>query len=351
MIADLPLMNKPRILIIHGKTEKNNASNYSFERFLNERFDIDSCVISEPYPYPYPYVFKIFSPVRVLLAHRRWLKKYSAIVVMNLTYAMLLALIRKLTGNMIMPARLVVLDVGSTKMYYDMNIFVRCGIRWLAGSFSSVLCLSQSSVNFWREITNQKVKSILIYLPTGDGYFDVTTSHGDYLFSAGRYGRDFQTLFSAINNTDEKLIVVGGVSQYKSIASEITANPNVTYLEEIEHHEFVKLMAGARIVVIPLMATAYHTGQTVLVQAMAMGKTVIVSRAPGTSNYAEDGVDVFFYEPGNVSQLHNLILRLKNNPAEANRVAKNARKRAERDFRESTFAAVILRTLEQVKGS
>ena len=345
------LMHKPHILVIHGKTDKNNVSNYSFERFLGEYFDVDSCVISEPYPYPYPYVFKIFSTVKVLIAHRRRLKKYSAIVVMNITYAMLPALVKRLTCRMIIPAKLVVLDVGSTMMYYNTNVFSRYCIRWLFASFDSILCLARSSVGFWQKLMGKKVKSILTYLPAGDDYFDVPTSSGDYLFAAGRYGRDFLTLLEAVNNVDEKLLIVGGVLERKPIASKIAANLNVTYLEEIEHNEFIKLMAGARIVIIPLFATAYHTGQTVLVQAMAMGKTVIVSRAPGTSDYAEDGVDAFLYESGNVSQLHNLIVHLKNNPAEANRVAKNARKRAERDFKESTFANVVLQTLEQVKGS
>ena len=183
-------------------------------------------------------------------------------------------------------------------------------------------------------------------LAAGDEYFDCRSGQGDYLFSAGRYGRDFPTLLAALEGSHTPVIIVSDAENRASLSLQLAANQRVTYMEEIAYKEFSRLMAQARLVVIPLAATAYHTGQTVLVQAMAMGKAVVVAKGPGTIDYVEDGVDALLYEPGNSAQLRSILDLLQNNPAEALRLGKAARARALRDFTEASFVQTLIKEIE-----
>lgn len=103
-----------------------------------------------------------------------------------------------------------------------------------------------------------------------------------YLFSGGDSLRDYAMLEKAIEGLD---IPVELATHWKPSS----ASTNVTAGRR-SHEDFQRLLAGAHAVVIPLQASTRSSGQQSYLNAMVLGKPVIVTEAPGVRDYIEDGV-------------------------------------------------------------
>lgn len=92
------------------------------------------------------------------------------------------------------------------------------------------------------------------------------------------------------------------------------------------------------------------SGQTVLLDAMACGLPVVVSRKAYVQEYAEDGAEALFvdcYDPNAVKtaiqSLHNVESRIS--------LAQKARERAERDFSTVRMAEALTSVFQQIYNS
>ncbi len=65
--------------------------------------------------------------------------------------------------------------------------------------------------------------------------------------------------------------------------------PNVT-VRRFSQFDLRQLYAQARFVVVPLFQVNFQAGVTTILEAMAMGKAVIVTRTPGQTDYIQEGV-------------------------------------------------------------
>lgn len=131
------------------------------------------------------------------------------------------------------------------------------------------------------------------------------------IFSAGRTGRDWHTLARAVEGLATPVVVVCS----KSDAAKVSFPPGVTVLTDIPYARYRELLQSARLVLIPLEPHVYSSGQVVILEAMALGKPVITSRALGSEDYIDDGVDGLLVAPGNHQELRAAIDRVLNNPA------------------------------------
>ncbi|WP_052465851.1 glycosyltransferase [Mobilicoccus massiliensis] len=144
---------------------------------------------------------------------------------------------------------------------------------------------------------------------------DTPTSDGDYLFAGGNSLRDYSLLEKALAGTDVPCRVA---SEWQpSAASEIAAGP-------VSHEEFVSLLAGCRASVVPLEQRWRSAGQQSYLNAMALGKPVIVTEAPGVHDYIEDGVTGVVVPP-EPEALRAAILDVMD-PANAERYAQMGRR-------------------------
>ncbi len=116
-----------------------------------------------------------------------------------------------------------------------------------------------------------------------------------YIFTGGRSRRDFATLFAAVGKLGYPVKVLTGreadLLPHGSSLDGLTVPANVEILHEDATMEyFVQLLAGARLVVIPLLRDSRtQAGIGVYLQAMAAGKCLIVSAGLGVSDViAED---------------------------------------------------------------
>lgn len=108
------------------------------------------------------------------------------------------------------------------------------------------------------------------------------TSVGDYLFAGGNSLRDYDLVAQALPGTGARCRVAS-VWQPPEPVEGLETGP-------VEHEDFVRLLAGCRAAIVPLEQEVRSAGQQSYLNAMALGKPVIVTEAPGVRDYVEDGV-------------------------------------------------------------
>lgn len=164
----------------------------------------------------------------------------------------------------------------------------------------------------------------LIYIPhhhTLEGYkFEV--HEGNYIFSGGDGDRDYVTLLEAVRGLGVKVVIATRLSDWH----ENVAIPPEVDVFPASHVEFRKLMAASKIVIVSMKKGLLHSGgQQTYLNAMAMGKPVIVADDCGAEDYIKDGVNGLIVPSGNSEVLRATIKSLLDNQADIARLAKNAK--------------------------
>jgi glycosyltransferase involved in cell wall biosynthesis len=99
------------------------------------------------------------------------------------------------------------------------------------------------------------------------------------------------------------------------------------------------LYARSRFVVVPLLPSDTDNGVTVILEAMAMGKPVICSRARGQVDVIQEGVTGMYVPVGDAGALRKAILTLWNEPLRTQEMGRNARAFVERYHTLEKFTA------------
>lgn len=162
------------------------------------------------------------------------------------------------------------------------------------------------------------------------------TSTGDYFFSGGNSLRDYGLLEDAVAGLDVRVRIGTRWSPRLPTAQLDTST--------VTHTEFLALMRASRAVVLPLMRSTRSTGQQTYLNAMALGKPVIVTDAPGVRDYIEAGVTGVVVEP-TVSALRAAIIDVLD-PARSEYYAlmgRQARNRVLDRYTEVHYRAELLR--------
>jgi glycosyltransferase involved in cell wall biosynthesis len=120
-------------------------------------------------------------------------------------------------------------------------------------------------------------------------YLDAEPTPGDYVFAGGDSLRDHGLLLRAVDGLDVPVRIASG-----KLPAELP--PNVT-AGRVPHDEYMRLLLGCRLVVVPLLVRNRSAGQQTYLNAMALGKPVIVTDAPGVADHVEDGRTGFVVPP------------------------------------------------------
>ena len=113
---------------------------------------------------------------------------------------------------------------------------------------------------------------------------DLPVADGDFFFAGGDSLRDYDLLEAAAEGLDVRVVVA--TRQW----SPAPASAGTVQAVSVGHDEFMHLMATSRAVVVPLRRSTRSAGQQTYLNAMALGKVVIVNDAPGVRDYVADGV-------------------------------------------------------------
>ncbi|HXG24620.1 MAG TPA: glycosyltransferase family 4 protein [Chthonomonadales bacterium] len=167
--------------------------------------------------------------------------------------------------------------------------------------------------------------------------------------SAGLEWRDYPTMIEAVRGLDVEVCLAAASpwSKHKNETAGRTLPPNVS-ARCYNYTELRQLYAESCLVVVPLYDNDFQAGVTTLLEAMAMGKAVLVTRTVGQRDVIEDGENGVYVPPGDPAAMRDAILRLLNNPQEAARLGKNARKTIEENMTLDHWAqriATVTRTV------
>jgi glycosyltransferase involved in cell wall biosynthesis len=107
--------------------------------------------------------------------------------------------------------------------------------------------------------------------------------------------------------------------------------PNVAVETGLSLEQVRERLAAARVVALPVQPNSYSGATTVLLQAMALGKPVVVSRADAiaTGYGLVDRTNCRLVEPGDVDELERVLLETL---AEPGSLGQRARETVEREF-------------------
>jgi len=109
------------------------------------------------------------------------------------------------------------------------------------------------------------------------------TSTDGGVFAGGDSLRDYRPLLEAAAALPTHVTIASATLVARD------APPNVT-VHSVGHAEFNRLLRSASVVVVPLRGAERSAGQQTYLNAMAIGKLVVVTDAPGVRDYVDDGV-------------------------------------------------------------
>jgi glycosyltransferase involved in cell wall biosynthesis len=141
-----------------------------------------------------------------------------------------------------------------------------------------------------------------------------------FVFSAGRTRRDYETLLQAAPRIGSSILIIAGVGD--SFPSPLPKN--VSILRDVSRSVYLDYLRRCSLVALPLLPTERSTGQVVLLEAMAFGKPVVASRAPGTTDLIRQGENGILVEPGDADKLAEEVRRLLDQPHASRRLGMNA---------------------------
>lgn len=223
---------------------------------------------------------------------------------------------------------------------------------WL--SYSHIICLSSDQLNHFIQIGIPR--SRLSFVPFGvDVSFFRSTDirhDGDAIVSVGRdSGRDYRTLFRVAELVDKQFIVV---TSHNNIPQDVPIPPNVSVLYDRSIVEVRDLYACARLVVVVSKDTRIPdgsdcSGQTVILDALAAGKSVITTRRPWITDYFVPGQDLVVVEPGNSKSISSAINTLWNDAVKREQLSVSGYNKVSTYYTTKAFAKSLLKLMDSIK--
>jgi glycosyltransferase involved in cell wall biosynthesis len=141
--------------------------------------------------------------------------------------------------------------------------------------------------------------------------------------------RDFELLRTVAQRHPELAFRIVATREHARTLGALPAH--VSLETDIPLEDVRDCLAGARVVALPVRPNSYSGATTVLLQAMALAKPVVVSRTEAISKgYAlEDGVNCRLVEPGDVDAFERALL---DTLADSRGLGSRARETIEREF-------------------
>jgi glycosyltransferase involved in cell wall biosynthesis len=163
----------------------------------------------------------------------------------------------------------------------------------------------------------------------------------EFVLSVGtNEGKDYATLMRAMPS-GRALRVVTDARNAEVIARNDRPDVTVTVEQAVPIDRLRALYRAATVHVIPLHEAPISSGQTVLLENMALGKAVIVSDVSGIRDYVEPGVTATVVPPGDASALRNAIENAFRAPSVSKRIGRSAAEAVRRRHSAEHFAAEL----------
>ncbi|WP_395145461.1 glycosyltransferase family 4 protein [Armatimonas sp.] len=145
--------------------------------------------------------------------------------------------------------------------------------------------------------------------------------------AAGLEWRDYPTLLVAAERLPDTQFPLAAASPWSKHTNETqkrTMPANVS-AQRYEYSALRTLYASSAVVAVPLYENDFQAGITAILEAMACGKAVVVSRTEGQTDAICDGENGLYVPIGDSGAWETTIRRLQNDPALRQKLGSNAR--------------------------
>jgi glycosyltransferase involved in cell wall biosynthesis len=190
-----------------------------------------------------------------------------------------------------------------------MSRFQLRSVRRSARSISRIAVFSANQVRILHEALGVPPERISV-VP-----FGVDTEYYDPARVSGRVGggglvavggdsrRDYATLAEAVRIAKVPLTL----ACYPRNIAGLDLPPQLKVVSGVYLDEYRKLLLSADLVVTPTVAPAYPSGQSVVLEAMAMGRATLTTASPAMQDYITDGVNGVLVPPRDPAAMARLI--------------------------------------------
>ncbi len=150
-------------------------------------------------------------------------------------------------------------------------------------------------------IPPDRVRFTPFYYGLSDSDLGAAVSEDGFAFAGGDSLRDYDTLLAAAHGTDAPLRVASKQWTPEAVPVNLTVG-------RVSPQEFTDMTRRASVVVVPLRVSQDRSaGQLTYLNAMALGKPVVVTDAPGVRDYIRDGETGLIVPPGDAAALRSAI--------------------------------------------
>lgn len=185
-------------------------------------------------------------------------------------------------------------------------------------------------------------------------HYSVDVADDGYVFTGGNADRDFGLFLASVADLPLRCVLA---TNRKQLLRGLFIPDNVSVVS-VAPDEFRRLIAHARLVVMPMRANLLHAGaQQTILNAMLLGKPVILTDPEGGADYITNGENGLLVPYGDAGALRDAILWLWTNTGLANRIGKKAQQSAESLTMQRTneitwrYALSLLRARSNSDGS
>ncbi len=207
----------------------------------------------------------------------------------------------------------------------------RSAYRWAYRSVDRLYCLSDNQAAILADqlrLPEDRVR----FLPFGvdDETFRPTAeSDGGYILAVGRdRGRDWTTLLRAVDGIG---VPVKLCCRPRDLAGlRIPAGTEV--LGYVDRNTYRDLLGRARAVAVVAHPVVYPSGQSVLLEAMAMGRACVVTATEALAGYVTDGVTTLTVPVGDPAAVRERLVQAAADDALRARLGRAARRSVEESF-------------------
>jgi glycosyltransferase involved in cell wall biosynthesis len=162
-----------------------------------------------------------------------------------------------------------------------------------------------------------------------------------FLLAAGRTFRDYPTLLEAASGLDAEVVIVAGRGSLDG--RDIPKNVRLIY--EMPLPELLDLTSRCMAVVLPLEDRRISIGQSVLFQAMAMGKPVVTTRVAGTEDYVVHGRTGLLTPPGDAAALREALRQVTSDAEMRRNLGAAGREQVQRQHLPDHYARAVFRAV------
>lgn len=159
------------------------------------------------------------------------------------------------------------------------------GVRWIDSPHTFYCVLSSEELQTFPRswgVDPSRVRFTEFCFTLTEDELAMPTSEDGGVFAGGDSMREYGPLLEVAPGLPQRVTIASASLQERS-------DGNLT-VSRVAHEEFNRLLRAASVVVVPLLRAERSAGQQTYLNAMALGKLVVVTDAPGVSDHVQDGV-------------------------------------------------------------